>query len=52
MLGPSEQQEQRPRGVKKHAMFKLLAQTGFLKKVKLTQSRTWGKKSQDLNKIR
>ena len=34
-------------------MFRLLARTSFLKKVKLRQLfRTWGKKSQDLNKIR
>ena len=34
-------------------MFRLSAQTSFLKKVKLMQLfRTWGKKSQDLHKIR
>lgn len=51
--GPSKQHEQRPGGMKRHAMFKLLAQTSFLKKIKLMQfHRTWGKKSQDLNNIR
>lgn len=38
---------------KKHVMFKLSAQTSFLKNVEFMQIyRTWEKKSQDLNKIR
>lgn len=52
-VGPSGQHEQRPRDMKKYAMFELLAPTSFLRKVKwLPIHRTWRKKSQDLNKIR
>lgn len=50
MVGSRAQHKQRLRGV---AMFKLLAQTSFLKKVKLMQiHRIQEKKSHKLNKIR